>query len=158
LRSRLAIEQELTGSKHDEERHERDRDDVMVSAHRSSSSYRTPCRFSAGTDTPREASAGVRSPKPKDRSPTLCRSPVLSQPVVNQRHDLVQCFGLQSALASDAPNQTVDALDMLRAAKERPGRRRRFAEAGSGRRIFVEGHEVLVQRSESSTKLRHPPI
>src|SRR5262245_36795094 len=84
--------------------------------------------------------------------------PVPVEPLVDKCHDLVERVGLKPLLARDAPDEAVNAFDVLGPAEERARRRRWLAETFGRLRIFLEGYEVLVFRAEPVTQLRHPLV
>src|SRR5262245_57323761 len=91
-------------------------------------------------------------------SPTQGHRPVPAQPLVDERHDFIERVRLQPLLLRDAPDEAVYTLDMLSAAKERPRRRRGFAETLRGLRVLFKRHQIFVLRAEPVTQLRNPFI
>ena len=81
---------------------------------------------------------------------------VASQPIVDERDDLVERLGLQPLLLRDPPHQAVDALDVLGAAEERARGGRRLAEPLGGLRVLLERHQVLVVGAERRAELARP--
>src|SRR5678815_839782 len=103
---------------------------------------------------------------PASRRRGVCRAglaahgggPVSAEPLVDKRHDLVERARLKPLLARDAPDEAVDAFDVLGPTEERACGRRWFAKTFGRLRIFLEGHEILVFRAKAVTQLRHPLV
>src|SRR5882672_4727121 len=74
---------------------------------------------------------------------------ILCKTLVDKSDDLVERLGLLTLLLRDAADETVHALDVLGAAKQRACRGRWFAEPFGRLRVLLERHEILVFGAQS---------
>ena len=80
---------------------------------------------------------------------------VLPQAFVHQGDDLVQRVGLRALVGRRSADQAVDPLDVLGAAKKRPGRGGGFGQALGRPGVLLERNQVGVRRRPARVQSFH---
>ena len=85
----------------------------------------------------------------RPRLQALIFSSILLEPLIDERHNLIQRLQLKSLLAGDAPDEAVYTLNVFRAAKQSARGRRRFTEAFGGLGVFLERNHIAIIGAEA---------